>query len=84
MAKYELWEKSGDMSFIDENHPQKKLLIRGMKKIWEVEAQSFDEACFQRNKHLGWEPYRPMCPYCINDMAYGEECCDECKAGDNE
>lgn len=57
---YELWQRDGgtELTFIPHNHAQKPFLTEGATKIWEVEADSWTEACTARNKHLGWEPYQ--------------------------
>jgi hypothetical protein len=59
---YELWvdgERS-EMTFIPSDHPQWGIHTVGCTKLWEVEADSWEEACTKRNEYLGWAPYKPM------------------------
>jgi len=74
--KYELWRDAGSDTFIPEDSTQKKFLTEGKALLWTVEAESWNEACFKKNEYLGFEPYRPMCPYCTDSITYGEDCCE--------
>lgn len=63
MTKYELWysREDGSLSFFEKaDEISRKLLSRDAELIWEVEAQSWDEAQVKKHEFMGWEPYKPM------------------------
>lgn len=60
--KYELWEdEDGSLEFFaSDNDAVRQGLSEVAKCIWEVEADSYNEAMAKRNEYLGWEPYVPI------------------------
>lgn len=40
--------------------PWEELAKVSFTKTWEVEADSWEEACTKLHEHMGWEPYQPM------------------------
>ena len=72
LRKYEAWETedgacffSSDQLSAHEKNPAMKLV----KKLFEVEAHTGEEASAIYHLRMGWEPYKPMgeaepCPKC--------------------
>jgi len=63
MTRYELWYSEEEESFasfekVDERN--RKLLPADARKIWEVEAETWEEAQIKIHEFMGWEPYKPM------------------------
>ncbi len=60
--KWELWHRDGDgYSFFEEkNQEARKMVPKDAKLITAFEASSWEDAHRQRNKYLGWEPYKPI------------------------
>lgn len=65
---YELWQAKDktEQSFapIDSyiKQPFLKQTVDGeaMEKVWEVEADTWEEACTKYHEYMGWEPYIPF------------------------
>jgi hypothetical protein len=72
LTKYEAWETKEGFAFFpaDQLEAQKRnLATRLVKKLFDVEAHSPEEASALYNLRMGWEPYKPMgipqpCPKC--------------------
>lgn len=67
--KFELWKHEDDgvsytLIAVDENYGKHREFMQkyesGSELLLTIDAESSDEACSQRNKFLGWEPYVPM------------------------
>lgn len=58
--KWELWTKPGEQEFHPADHPQHAFLSDGMEKVWEVWAESYEDAMTQYHEYMGWEPYVPV------------------------
>lgn len=67
---FELWEDGEDAiagrgyTFSTPTNIQdmikRGILKPGVKKLWEVEADTWEEACTKYHEYMGWEPYKPM------------------------
>jgi hypothetical protein len=59
--RYELWREGNSYSFFPEDSESaRRLLEPGAELVWEVEANSWEEAQARKHEFLGWEPYKPM------------------------
>jgi len=65
---YELWESedgtetcfTSQDSYTQQPCLKKDVDGKDMVKIWEVEADTYDDACRELYKYKGWEPYIPF------------------------
>lgn len=59
--QYELWEDRDGYCMLPADHPQRDVLIAPDAKLLQVfTAETWEDACHQQHKFLGWEPYRPF------------------------
>lgn len=85
--RYELWlhedEEASSYSFFPTEGSKKNraLLEPGATLVRVFYADSWDEACEQRNGFLGWAPYVPMPPpCCANERRSMDGGCESCGA----
>lgn len=64
MAKYEAWEDGESLTFscpeTIEAQKEAGLILPGAKKVFETDAETWDEAMTRLHEFKGWEPYVPM------------------------
>lgn len=59
--KYELWYSDGSHTFFPEdNENARQLLEPDAELVTIFEADTWDDACAQRNQFLGWGDSQPM------------------------
>lgn len=65
---YELWQsedKTEDCftsqdSYMRQPYLKKDVNGKNMIKVWEVEADTWDDAMIKHHEHMGWAPYIPF------------------------
>lgn len=61
--KYELWHSATDNAFTffpSDSPPMLGVIEPDARKLWTVEAGSWNEAQTKMHEFLGWEPYIPV------------------------
>ena len=61
MIRYEAWDDEGDITFAPTQNiseqKSKGLISPEAKKLYEIEAESHEEAMTEHYKKMGWSPY---------------------------
>jgi hypothetical protein len=62
MRRWELWQSENQHDYFPSTSEKSRVMARveGAVKVWETEASSTNEAMRARNRHLGFDPYKPM------------------------
>lgn len=64
MIIFEAWEDDDGVTFSTQeninDYKQKGLISSKAWRLYQIEAQSYEDAMVLHHKKMGWEPYKPM------------------------